>query len=178
MKQLFLLLLATSSFAMLASAQNSKTKTKKEDKTAAQASYPYTAEYSSQFEIGNPAHGKMILELWKDWDDNELDRHADFFADTIVMESPTGELTKGKETILANGKKYRGMFSDVKSSIEVWIPLRSIDKNENWVAIWGKEQDTDKDGKTTTKMLHEVWRINKDGKVDFMRQYEAKPTIQ
>ena len=44
-------------------------------------SYPYTANYSSDFKMGNPAHAKMILELWKDWDDNAFDRH-NYFADT------------------------------------------------------------------------------------------------
>jgi hypothetical protein len=47
-------------------------------------SLPYTANYSSNFAIGNPEHSKMVLDLWKDWDDNAFDRH-DYFADTMVM---------------------------------------------------------------------------------------------
>jgi hypothetical protein len=33
-------------------------------------------------------------------------------------------------------------------------------------------------GNKTTALLHEIWRINKDGKIDFMRQYMSKPAMQ
>jgi hypothetical protein len=42
-------------------------------------SYPYTADYSSNFVISNPANSKKIVELWKDWDDNAFDRHLNYF---------------------------------------------------------------------------------------------------
>src|SRR5450830_11737 len=53
--------------------------------------YPYTANYSSKFAMGNPAHAKIILDLWKDWDDNAFDRH-DYMADTLVMLFPDGTM--------------------------------------------------------------------------------------
>ena len=140
--------------------------------------YPYTAEYSSQFAPGNPAHGKMILDMWKAWDDAAFERQTGYIADTIRMELPTGEVITGKDNFMNTSRQYRGMFTTVKSNVEVWIPLKSLDRNENWVAIWGREEDTDKDGKVTTQRLHEIWRINKDGKIDFMRQYSAQPLKQ
>lgn len=136
--------------------------------------YPYTANYSSKFAMGNPAHAKMILDLWKDWDDNAFDRH-DYMADTLVMFFPDGTMAKGKKEALEGAKKYRGGMTSAKSSLDAWMPLRSTDKNENWVAVWGSETDTWADGKTETRDIHEIWRINKDGKVDFMKQFTAKP---
>jgi hypothetical protein len=50
-----------------------------------------------------------------------------------------------------------------------------VNNNENWVALWGNETDVLPDGKTVSRDIQEVWRINKDGKVDFMKQYESKP---
>lgn len=135
----------------------------------------YTADYSSNFTIGNPAHAKMIVDLWKDWDDNAFDRH-DYMADTLVMYLPDGSVVQGKAANLEGAKKYRGGMTSAKSTLHAWTPLRSTDKNEDWVAIWGSETDTWADGKTETRELHEVWRINKDGKVDLMRQYQAKPS--
>ena len=137
-------------------------------------SYSYTASYSSDFKIGNPAHAKMILELWKDWDDNAFDRH-NYFADTVVMFFPDGSTIKGKDSCLAGAKRYRGSMSSARSSLNAWIPLKSMDKNENWVALWGTETDTYPDGKTSKRDLHEIWRINKDGKVDFMKQFSSMP---
>jgi hypothetical protein len=136
--------------------------------------YPYTANYSSQFAIGNPAHAKMILDLWKDWDDNAFTRH-DYMADTVVMFFPDGTMAKGKQQTLEGAMKYRGGMTSAKSSLDAWMPLKSTDKNEDWVAVWGSETDTWADGKTETRDIHEIWRINKDGKVDWMKQFTAKP---
>ncbi|MER3464608.1 MAG: hypothetical protein C4329_09620 [Chitinophagaceae bacterium] len=71
-------------------------------------------------------------------------------------------------------KQYRNGFSAVKSRISAWIPLYSVDKNESWVAVWGTEEDTDQSEKVTSTELHEIWRINKDGKIDFMQQFTGK----
>ena len=135
-------------------------------------SYPYTANYSSDFKIGNPANAKMILELWKDWDDNALERH-DYFADSVIMFFPDGSVTRGKDSCLAAAKRYRGSMSSALSSIDAWMPLESIDRNQDWVAVWGTETDTYPDGKTDKKDLQEIWRINKDGKVNFMKQFAS-----
>jgi len=176
---LFSLLVLSYPLNTLAQEKTKTKESKQKTKTGAEsASYPYTAEYSSHFEIGNPKYSRMILELWKDWDNNQLEMHQDYFSDTITFQSPTGEVAKGKDKVMANGKQYRDMFTNVKSSLEVWIPLRAVDKNQDWVAVWGREEDTDKDGKVTTNMIQEVWGFNKDGKIVFYRQYLAKPPMQ
>ncbi|MDB5221948.1 MAG: hypothetical protein JWN83_615, partial [Chitinophagaceae bacterium] len=111
---------------------------------------------------------------WKDWDDNAFDRH-DYMADTLVMYLPDGSVVKGKAANLEGAKKYRGGMTSAKSTIDAWIPLRSVDRKEDWVAIWGTETDTWPDGKVETRNIQEVWRINKDGKVDLMRQFTGAP---
>jgi hypothetical protein len=116
----------------------------------------------------------VILDLWKDWDDNAFDRH-DFFADTAVIFLSSGKVVKGKDSIVAGAMRERGSISSSKSTLEAWVPLKSVDKNQNWVALWGSETDTWADGKTETRDIHEIWRFNKDGKVDFMKQFDAKP---
>jgi len=136
-------------------------------------SYPYTAGYSSDFTIGNPADAKKILELWKDFDNNTFDAH-DYFADTAVMYFPDGTMAKGKDSILAGATQFRSSMSSVTSTLDAWVPLKSVDRNENWVAVWGTETDTSPDGKVEKRDIHEIWRFNKDGKVDFMKQFASK----
>ena len=63
---------------------------------AQQTKAPYVAAYTSSFKIGNPAYANKILELWKDWDDNQLNRHEAYFADTLTMWGPDGSVTRGK----------------------------------------------------------------------------------
>ena len=135
---------------------------------------PYTANYSSNFEIGNPEHSKMILDLWKDWDDNAFDRH-DYFADTMVMILPDGQVLQGKAAVVEGAKKVRGGFTSATSTLDAWVPLKSMDKDEDWVALWGHEEDVLPDGNKQKRELHEIWRINKDGKIDYMQQWTAVP---
>ena len=140
---------------------------------AAQAgTMPYEATYSSNFTPGNAAYASMVLDLWKDWDDNAFSRH-DYFADTITMRFPDGTVTRGKKNNMEMAVKYRGSMAKVKSIIHAWMPLHSTDRNEDLVCMWGQEQDTMPDGKVVTKDVHEVWWFNKDGKVSGMRQWVA-----
>ena len=154
-------------------AQTDKIKEKDKMQKTSQTS-PYTATYSSKFQIGDPKYAQIILKLWKDWDDNTIDQSANMFADTVTIYHPDGTILKGKEQNLADAKKYRSQFTTVKSTIHAFVNLKSTDHNENWVAIWGTEEDTGKDGKMISNELHEVWRFNKDGKIEMMRQFHAK----
>jgi hypothetical protein len=122
------------------SADGTEVKVKVEGPGAGNIMYPYTAEYSSQFVPGNPQHAKLVLDMWKMWDDNQLDMQNDWISDTIVLLLPDGQVISGKEKFMSESKAYRGMFTNMKSSVQGWVPLRSVDRNENWVAIWGSEQ--------------------------------------
>ncbi len=137
------------------------------------ATGPYKATYSSDFKMGKAALANRILELWKDWDDNQLDRH-DYFSDTVTMMFADGMVMKGKKENLEAAKKYRGSFTKVVSTIHAWLPLTSNDRKEDVVCIWGQEVNTLADGKEETRDIHEVWWFNKDGKVASMRQWTAK----
>ncbi len=64
-------------------------------------------------------------------------------------------------------------MTSVKSTIHAWVPLKSMDMNEDVVCIWGNEENTMPDGKIENKEIHEVWWFNKDGKIHEMRQWAA-----
>lgn len=125
------------------------------------------------FTIGKAAYSQMILDLWKDWDDNTFDKH-DYMADSLVMFLPDGSVTKGKEANLEGAKKYRGSMTSSKSIIHACIPLVSPDRKEDAVCIWGQEESTFADGKVEKRDIHEVWWFNKAGKITAMRQWVAK----
>jgi hypothetical protein len=150
----------------------------KSDNVGQNLVYPYKATYSSQFAPGAPAHAKTILDMWKAWDDNAFDRVMAHVADTVLQELPDGTVIKGKENFFNAGKQYRDRFATAKSTVEAWMPVKSLDRNEDFVLVWGSEEDTDKDGKVTTTRFHEVWGLNKDGKIIFMRQYASQPVKQ
>ena len=137
-------------------------------------SAPYKATFSSSFKVGNPAYANMILELWKDWDDNSFDKHAHYFSDTVTMYMPDGMVVKGKAANMEGAKKYRGSMTSAKSILHAWVPLTTTDTKQDVVCIWGQETDTWPDGKVETKDLHEVWFFNRDGKISAIRQWTGK----
>ena len=47
--------------------------------------YAYTAGYSSKFEIGNAKDAQMIMDLWKDWENGDLSKCKDKFADSVTL---------------------------------------------------------------------------------------------
>lgn len=136
-------------------------------------SSPYTASYSSNFKMGKADQAAKILEVWKDWDDNQLGRH-DYFADTLIMMFSDGGTLRGKQANMDAATKYRAGFSKVVSTIHAWVPLNSVDRNDDMVCIWGQEVNTKPDGTSETRDLHEVWWFNKDGKISMVRQWAAK----
>ncbi len=70
-----LILASLATFAACNSgSENAKVETMGKDSTKADnLNYPYTAEYSSKFEIGDPNHSMTVLQLYIDWDNNTLD---------------------------------------------------------------------------------------------------------
>lgn len=140
-------------------------------------SYAYPVEYSSDFAIGDPKYAQLVLELWKDYDDNAFDRHADAFADSVTMDLASGMslMNLPKDSVIDAIKNYRSSFKNAVSSVEVVTALKPKGKDETWVCIWGKEVDTHNNNKTDSVYLNENWMFNKDGKVVYMSQYQATP---
>jgi len=156
MKKLILAALAVISFACICRAQDTKA--------------PYKAEYSSNFTIADQSYVNKILTVWKDYEENALDRHLDWFADTVSMSWMNGQTVKGKTANLSGAKAFRGSQTNLKVSLDASVSLKS-DKGDNVVCVWGTEEYTDQSGKKVVNHLQEVWGFNKDGKIDVMLQY-------
>jgi hypothetical protein len=71
--------------------------------------------------------------------------------------------------------EYRKSVKDLQSKILSYISLRSDDREENWVAVWGEDSYTDARGETVKTDIHEIWRFNNEGKIDYMKQYAVVP---
>lgn len=137
------------------------------------APYIYKASYADKFEKGDDKHSRTVLEIWKAYDNNQLDSARKYFADTVYMKSRDGyEMYGTADSILKETKQYRSGIEKVVSEVAAFTPLKATANGDNWVSIWGKEFTTT-NGKLDSIDLHEIWRFNKDGKVDWMRQYAS-----
>jgi len=138
--------------------------------------YPFTPDYSSNFEIGDAKNAQTLLQLYQNWDNNTLDNSKSSFADIDTMYFSDGSMFAGsRDSLFAVANKMRGQMGSVVDSVHAWVPLRSKDKKEDWVLIWTREISTDSKGKKTAKELHEVWRFDKNGKINLVYQYEQHP---
>ena len=175
----FLVLASVAVFAACNSNEPAKVQSMKSGSDTAQldnTNYPYTADYSHNFEIGSTQNAMTLLQLYKDWDNNTLDNSKNSFAESDTMVFSDGTMFAGsRDSFFTVAKQMRSQMGTVVDSVHAWLPLRSKDRNEDWVLIWSREISTDAKGKRTVKELQETWRFNKDGKADLVYQYEQKP---
>lgn len=180
MRKIFLFTTIAFLAACNSNADKSTTETPKaSDSTSEKKSdltYPYTADYSSDFEMGDAKNAQTLLELYKNWDNNTLDNSKSAFADNDTMYFADGGMFAGsRDSLFIIANKMRGQMGNVVDSIHAWVPLRTRDKNEQWVAIWTREISTNAKGVKKSKELHEVWRFNNNGKINLVYQYEQQP---
>lgn len=102
--------------------------------------YAYKPSYAVDFEMGNPKYAQAVMQLWKDFDSNNLDNSKDFFADSVAMEFPNGNTLNGtRDSIVATAKKMRSAFKNVTSEVETFVTLKPKDKDETWFAYGEKK---------------------------------------
>ena len=134
--------------------------------------YQYAADYSSKFAMGDAKNVRTIFDLYKDWDANTLDNSKDRFADSVTLIFNNGEMMAGtRDSIIAKSKGFRNSMGTITTQVHAVVPLKSTDKNEDWVLVWFKEYRTDANGKKDSTEMQETWRLNKDGKADLLYQY-------
>jgi len=131
----------------------------------------YKASYSSNFKMADQAYADKIMTVVKDFENNTLDNHIAWFADTVTMVLASGNILKGKTENLNGAKQFRGSISNYKLSLDAIVSLKSVDRDQNVVCVWTTEEYTTADGKKVKESLQEVWGFNKDGKIDLMLQY-------
>jgi hypothetical protein len=133
--------------------------------------YPYSAYQTSNFEMGNPEHVKTVLDVWRAYDRGNLTPLKESFALQITFMFPDQFMQGQKDTVLAQWQKSREAFTDVQTYIDSWVPLYAPDTKEYFVLVWARRHSTQPDGKVLNRTIHEKWRVNQLGKIDFMQHY-------
>jgi hypothetical protein len=162
--------------ALFASCNNATTEKKDAMAPAAADSvqYPYKPLYSSSFSIGDHDNAKIVLDIWKAYEENRLSDTKAYWADSVTMEFADGfKLHTSRDSLIVGGNADRAQYASVIDSVQAWIPLHSIDKKEDWVGVWAMEYTQTTKGKKDTVDLHEIWQL-KNGKVVYMAQYKGK----
>lgn len=148
--------------------------------TASAQNLPYNVNYSSNFKVGSHDLSKMVLQLYKDYEANDFNTHLGWISDTLMVFLPDGTMKRGKNEGVDIFKNARGNVGSSKFTFDAIIPLTSVDRKEDWVALWGNEETGDKANPSNTMKseFQAIWRVNKDKKVDFIKIFSSKPAQQ
>jgi ketosteroid isomerase-like protein len=131
----------------------------------------FTPNYSASFVMDSAANTETVLALWKAWKNGDLSVVRTHFADSVSLFLADGSGMVGQtDTILKGVQGYRSSFKVNDMAVDAVFAVKSTDKDENWVAIWGTEIQDNTNGKVDSVSIQETWRFNKAGKVDFMFQ--------
>lgn len=135
----------------------------------------FTPIYSASFVMDSPANTETVLALWNEWKTGDLSASRAHFADSISLFLADGSSMVGPtDDILKGMQEYRNSFKGMEVTIDALFAVKSTDKDENWVTVWGNEIQTDMKGKVDSVSMQETWRFNKAGKVDLMFQAVRK----
>ena len=152
---------------------------KEEKKETGNITYPYKADYSSDFSIGDGNHAKLVLDFFKAWENNSLDDMKPMLTDSVWANFSDGNKFWGtSDSLIKTGKQFRDSYSSVKVVIDGWMPVHSNDKNEDWVLTWSKDYTTDKAGKVDSLRGHAYYQIKNNkiaGWSDFQQKLVAPP---
>src|SRR6476619_8334668 len=90
-------------------------------------------------------YAQKLIQAWKDFDNNTLDKIEDLMADDIVATFPDGSMVKGKDNFAKMIRDARNNVSSVSSTVMACTTLKSPDDPEHEVVnIWGEENETKK----------------------------------
>ena len=129
----------------------------------------YKASYSSSFTISdNAKNEQMVLQSYKDWENNTLKNGSAYLADTVTMDFASGKhLTAPRDGIIKEWQKTRDSLSSIKLNVIAVTNLHSTDKKADWVGVWYVETDTYKNGKIDSAFYQDDNNV-KDGKMIYI----------
>lgn len=136
-------------------------------------SFPYTATYSSDFSIGDPAMTKKVLEMYKAMEAGQFDSLGQYFSDTVHWRNfAEDDVMLTREGLVSKVKGFRSRFKEISETPISFTALHSNDRNDDWVLTWIKEKVVYPNGKKDSTTYQETWRI-KNGKI-YMHDSYAK----
>ena len=137
--------------------------------------YPYSPVYSNSY---RPATGKLaqaVLNFWKEYETGDVLHTAGSFADSIVFILPDTILKGSNASVLEAFKRKRSTYTDMQCYVDSWMPLQETSRSDELVFLWGRQDGTSKGGKRIYRVLHEIWRFDRKGKIIQLEQYETHP---
>ena len=131
----------------------------------------YTALYSNEWQNGNLAYRNSVMTFLKDFETNNF-KQEDLLAEYIGLQLNGVNDFFEKKRAIEKLKEFRTRLSNLKIRLQSIIPVKSVDSNEDWVFVSGSMTITQENGTLKTIDFFDQFRINKEGKINLIKQYE------
>jgi hypothetical protein len=174
-------LIVTAAAACFILACNNDTAKSKDDKMEAKVEaatttvdYPYKADYTTDFKVGDANNSKLVLDFFKLWETGNIDAMKPMLTDSVWIEFSDGsKVNATADSVLKMAKQYRSSLSKVEIKLDTWMPIHANDKNDDWVLVWEKDYNTDLKGKVDSMRVHSYWQV-KNNKISGWSEFNQK----
>jgi hypothetical protein len=178
MKNLFLTVVAA---LLLTACSNEKkadessgTTGENKETSAAKTDYAYKAEYSPEFSMGDAGHSKMVLDLYKMWEDGKIDDMRPLLADSVFIDIYDGnKFNNTLDSFINFAKQVRTMYKSTRPVFDTWMPVHHKESGEDYVLVWNRDYSTSSDDKSDSIRVHAYFQI-KNNKVRGWSEFQQK----
>lgn len=181
MKQLLIVLCAGACLASCGSKKDEKKDDKMDgDKKEAGTSenkssvdLPYTAGYTANWDANvSDEDVKTVLDSYKFWSENELDKLMGVMADTVTVDFASGlHAVHSNADLRKTWASHRDSLSSIRITMDSWHKMHATDKGDSYVVVWYNEYDTYKDGHVDSAAFHDINQL-KGGKISWYSTYK------
>jgi hypothetical protein len=126
----------------------------------------YTSSYSNKWTMGEDYNSTLVMSFLNKWENNSID--TSFFSEWVYYKYNWEK----KDIILNKLKALRRNFVNWKIDISSIASLKSIDRNENWVTVYGNVNKQDLNGTSSVTYFTQWYKIEKDFKISFFKEFD------
>jgi len=135
--------------------------------------YGDTYMYSGSFEIGKSANLDLVMDFINSLYSKDTTSIGKYLADSVTVFFSNGGYVNNVRDSVVQMISHYVRDNSISATFTASIPLRSTDRNLDWVLVWMDETITGPDGENKV-ILHEAyWIVN--NKIRGLRQFERKP---
>lgn len=132
---------------------------------------------SPKFEMGDPKYITIMLNQYKNINNYPELIDPDVYADDVIFIHTHGQVIKGKHQYLNYIRQSRDSLAVLNDHFAAYTSLHSIDRDENWVILYGSRKRTNKDGTEHGNDFCILYVFSKEGKLTLIRPYSAATPV-
>jgi hypothetical protein len=126
----------------------------------------YTSSYSSQWTNGDSINTRIVMKFMESWEKNAID--TSLLSPWVYYKYNW----ENKQSFFDKLKTDRDKFAKCKIKLSSIIPVKTTDRNEDWVVVYAGVDYTDLNGNLSTTNFTQWYKINKDKKIEFFKEFD------